>query len=783
MPTIAPQLQEDIFGTKTFTITLTVRNPTNTADAPTLGVLYTPITTNLTVTGNNTHNLVLVGKQVDCNAALQELVFYPAADETDDGGVKYIQTDDNATGTPGSNPKSGFMQFLNRDTHNEFALASGIVYNEDATTVVYVGAVTDVRGTTFPTTTYRITLLMPVAAGTIGAPWLNPVAGSYTFSGTKQECNAALAAVPIVAALNYVSPFTLGYQQQQVTDNIDQGSGTVSATVGTLNTEFNIVSSFGYIVDTINTKNLGLILDQVNPASTQYTISLALGSSQGKIDTEGAWFDNGGGTYTYTGTKTACNTRLAAVKYIPPADSVATMVMTYSQTKVSGNVNQGSKAITMAATQSSTNYSITNLNVYRNYYTNLGASITDIRPDNINANLRYDWSLQTVGPDISLSKITTDAGFTAAIPSPSPSGASVSISRDSSKVVMSTLGGGSNVVNIYSINQGGTSLVPYGSFTRRDPNIQTGCFSVISGDGNYIILDTPSNIEVWEDAGNGESYIWRDTLVSAGAAQPAVTHDAGLLLIGNKVYRMNTANHKYTLIATLGYTATGTSAISGDGMFISLAGTDNVVRFLHNPTPSSSSTWTLIGSANTVFPVRHSVAKDRGAFMVKGTVYEYGNNGAFIASYFFTPSMSNTDVSESTIISPNGNFKFGTKLVTGSNDMIHIAQGSSERSAQPAKVQGTMHAVSDDYLVMINGSSYNTAYFMKYTTFTVDQTGTTMSITNSTKTQVNDYLKNLHIRNVTPGTTSQQLKLNQTQITDNSVQASDVILNCTIRTI
>ena len=157
----------------------------------------------------------------------------PAADYTGNFTFTYNQYQETDLIDQGT---SSAVSVTNAGTHNEYNINTGVIVNdaEDASPVLLnIGSVTDLA----VGKTYTITLTMDVLyAGSFPAPWATTVPGEYTFTGTKAQCNAELAAVTFNIRVDFIGTVIVDYHQNQDTDTIDQGTVANIVTVNVTST-------------------------------------------------------------------------------------------------------------------------------------------------------------------------------------------------------------------------------------------------------------------------------------------------------------------------------------------------------------------------------------------------------------------------------------------------------------------------------------------------------------------------------------------------------------------
>ena len=153
----APKVN-DVFQTKEFAVTMTLRNSTDTANS-TDGIFVNLNASGATITNNNTNSITIEGLESQVNNAIQNTNFRPGADIGGNFNVAWSQSDDNGTGTPGSNPLTGLLPMDIRNTHAEFSIGATQIYYDNTLETWNLGSITDERPTNIdPNIIYTITL-------------------------------------------------------------------------------------------------------------------------------------------------------------------------------------------------------------------------------------------------------------------------------------------------------------------------------------------------------------------------------------------------------------------------------------------------------------------------------------------------------------------------------------------------------------------------------------------------------------------------------------------------
>jgi hypothetical protein len=170
---------------------------------------------------------------------------------------------------------------------------------------------------------------------------------------------------------------------------------TYTATVTIVpNTLFSFTPTIAFAEDTLASFGNLTITDSV-PQTTDYTVNLTpIDSALGKIKVVGGALSN---TYSFTGTKTAVNNSLANVRFAPGADSRTNTQVNVLVTRTFDSKTVGQVVNANWNSVGHSNYSVPNSwNGAEDQAIELNnISITDIRPDNIDANTQYLINLAT----------------------------------------------------------------------------------------------------------------------------------------------------------------------------------------------------------------------------------------------------------------------------------------------------------------------------------------------------------------------------------------------------
>ena len=275
----------------------------------------------------------------------------PAGDYTSDTSYSIVVDRDNVAGDPlwystnwntQGTVLSGSCNITNNATHAEFSISNAESYAEDTITHWNLGSITDQA----LQKNYKITLTVSdVNAIEYILYFTNQGGGVFTIGPYDKNVynTSVLNDLQITPSADYTGNYTLTYQQQQTTDNIDQGSVNIAVTNTATHNEYTIASS------TLNTGeysvtnlNLGAITDLAD--SKTYTITLVLSDiTKGTINAP--WVVGVPGTYTLTGTKTYLNSQLSAVPFDTTTlgDDVDTgsLTISYSQNQDTDGIAQG----------------------------------------------------------------------------------------------------------------------------------------------------------------------------------------------------------------------------------------------------------------------------------------------------------------------------------------------------------------------------------------------------------------------------------------------------------
>lgn len=262
MSSNTPKVGSDLFGTKEFTVTMSLRNADNTADSS-LGVFQNTNAGGATITGNDTRSITFVGTQPEVNTAVSSTRFLPNADVQVNLSFNWSQTDDDGTGTPGSNPVDANLKLNIDQTHNEFSsLVTNLVYNEDEILTVNFGSITDVRGDTLPSTQYSVTLSftepMEDVRGWTNFSTTGVLANRiWTYTGTKNQVNTELASVEILHPAGQFIPFDITLTARNETDNISQFTQNISTALGATDVDF-VLTDLDYSENGTPTLNVNI---------------------------------------------------------------------------------------------------------------------------------------------------------------------------------------------------------------------------------------------------------------------------------------------------------------------------------------------------------------------------------------------------------------------------------------------------------------------------------------------------------------------------------------------
>jgi len=190
----------------------------------------------------------------------------------------------------------------------------------------------------FPTLTAAVSTLS--SAGSGGTSSFNSGTKKLTLVGTKTQVNSHLAAITLTPATDYAVDFVLNYR---VTNPISSLQTTVTQNllISGFNSETsNLNINRSYTENKVNTLFLDADGSTINPpqiiedvyGSPTYTVTLTLGASIGEISIgDGIGWDAGTKTYSFSGTKAQCNTKLYNLVFIPIKDTYTSSTLRYRQ--------------------------------------------------------------------------------------------------------------------------------------------------------------------------------------------------------------------------------------------------------------------------------------------------------------------------------------------------------------------------------------------------------------------------------------------------------------------
>ena len=321
------------------------------------------------------------GTKTQCNVELANVEIIPFADADADLTITYQQQQM----TDGLDHGTQLITVTNNLSHDEFVINTTFTYVEDVVETWNLGSVTDLAVGKSYTLTLTTSLANSIQRIT---NWTEGVDGTYTFTGTKAQCNAELSTVEVIPGADNFADFTITYQQQQDTDGLDQGTQLINVTNIGSSGEFTITATQSYVEDTVQTWNMGTV-DDVAGGKT-YTLTLTA-SAVNMIHSIANWTDQTGGVFTFTGTKAQCNAELSTVEVSPHHDNIADFTITYQQQQDTDALNQGTQLITVTNIGVNAEYSIITSHALTEDTTatwNLG-SIIDLGADVIDTGILY----------------------------------------------------------------------------------------------------------------------------------------------------------------------------------------------------------------------------------------------------------------------------------------------------------------------------------------------------------------------------------------------------------
>lgn len=190
------------------------------------------------------------GTKSECNTALNDLTYNPAADYNGSFTATYTQNQD----TDGINQANITLSFSGVGSDEYTSTVSTFNFTEDVLlNTVGMPQIADVAtGKTYTVTLQvnspRVGMFAAINGSAEHGVWHESFNKWYK-TGTKAECNAALNNLNFVSAPDYNGTFTVTYTQHQDTDNITQA--TVNLTfVGTGSNEITLPGTYTYYEDT-----------------------------------------------------------------------------------------------------------------------------------------------------------------------------------------------------------------------------------------------------------------------------------------------------------------------------------------------------------------------------------------------------------------------------------------------------------------------------------------------------------------------------------------------------
>jgi len=319
----------DLAANKTYTMTLTVSD-VNAIDTITN---WTP-----GVAGVWTYT----GTASQCDIRMASVVARPSADYAE---ITYNITYNQNQDTDGIDQGSEVVVVTNAGVHAEFAPNGNLSYDEDVNTNWNIGAVSDLAiGKLY---TLTLTFSATDAIDTI-TNWTPGVAGVWTYTGTKANCNIRLASVVATPSADYTGAYTYNYNQNQDTDGIDQiTTSNYNVTLGVQHDEYTVpLTTLNVGEYSVTELDFGSIDDLASGKT--YTITLVLSDvTKGTIGAP--WSVGVPGTYTLSGTKAYLNGQLAAVPFDTTSlgDDVDTgsLTVSYNQNQDTDSIAQGYTAV------------------------------------------------------------------------------------------------------------------------------------------------------------------------------------------------------------------------------------------------------------------------------------------------------------------------------------------------------------------------------------------------------------------------------------------------------
>ena len=344
------------------------------------------------------------GTKAQCNTELSSVEIIPKPGFTGSFMLTYQQNQDDDSIDHGQT----FITFSVGTVHDEYSIDfTPVNYTEDTQlTLSNAIQITDLRPDNIdPSMTYKSTLVISEAGGALIDGWVKESGSIFTFTGTKAQCNTALSSLVITPPAN-LETFTLRYRHTDIDNNITTAtSSPINFTATVVHDDVSLNTAQSYVEDTSSNWNLGSITD-LRPDNIDPNIvyRLTISTTDGVIGSP--WVDQGDDTYEYSGTKLQCNTELASVLFTPNPDLDVNFDFTLAIWDITNGSNLLDPVTPMTGTQTFNVTNVTqhgefNITSTQNYSTNTMAtwnvgSITDLRPDNVDANIQYTMTLSGV---------------------------------------------------------------------------------------------------------------------------------------------------------------------------------------------------------------------------------------------------------------------------------------------------------------------------------------------------------------------------------------------------
>jgi plastocyanin len=281
-------------------------------------------------TNNGGGVYTFTGTKAQATTALQGLVFTPTAHQTVPGlsvtTTFTIKADDGLTTT---NNNTTVVATAQNNPLTISGTASGQAVNDNATIHPFSGVT--IQGVSNPLQQITVTVTQDVTANgsfTTLAGFTDAGGGVYTFTGTRLLATAALRGLVFTPTNHQVVPgqtVTTGF-----TILADNGIPTTDATTTVVATATNTAPS---ILGTVHNQAVndnstispfsGVTISDPDNSAEQMTITVTLSSAtNGSFTTLAGFTDNGGGVYTFTGTKAQSTTALQGLVFTPTIHQV-----------------------------------------------------------------------------------------------------------------------------------------------------------------------------------------------------------------------------------------------------------------------------------------------------------------------------------------------------------------------------------------------------------------------------------------------------------------------------